>query len=520
MFSTLKYHKIFQHAALALAIAMAALVAVPAAAVAGYKVVDYRVGAHADKTRIVFDLAGQGRYTVARLHDPERLLIEYPQSRGGLRFTRKTINKGLIQRIRTGHGKGRSDYRVVLDLKQPVTYEVFTLAGRKRGTRRLVVDLFPSSGAIPGGKRPTSSRPALPASPVRSEELGNDEEMDIITSMNALKHRRTRSARSVAIRPGLSTRPAGRLSGNEMIRLRREILKLTRRPLDDNKIIVAIDAGHGGVDTGAIGYRGIREKDITLRMAKKLKRQIDSLPNMRAILVRKGDVKIPLAMRPAIAARRNADLFISLHADSYPHSRRVRGATVYVHSRKPSSRLAALIAKSENGEIKLHPKRGGAKKVAYILDRVTRSTNVRVSRKMGAYVLKEMGRVTRLHKRKVQSANYAVLREARIPAILIEMGYVSNPQDARNLRSWKFQNKLARAIAKGVHRFAYRRANQPYWGEQLYAEYHVRKGDTLAKVAKKFGTTVSRLKRLNGMKSLRLRAGQKLKVPLPLRRAA
>jgi N-acetylmuramoyl-L-alanine amidase len=289
---------------------------------AAYQVAQVRVAEHFDKVRLVFDLKGSGHYRLERLHHPERIVLRFMKTQKGLSFRQKRLGMSLVKRIRTGYGRG--GYLVVMDLRQAVHYRLFTLKGKRRGEQRLVLDLFkPTSALARKSKRQTVKSIA------HEKRLVETSRTHINKTHQAQQHRR----------------------------IQKEVLRFTSRPLDDNEIVVAIDAGHGGRDTGAIGPGGVKEKDVTLALARALKRRIDAEPGMRAVLIRDRDVLIPLHKRPKIAKRLNADLFISIHADAFPQDPRVRGGSIYVLNEKgASSALAKTLARSENGSIFLNAK--------------------------------------------------------------------------------------------------------------------------------------------------------------------
>ena len=219
-----------------------------------------------------------------------------------------------------------------------------------------------------------------------------------------------------------------------------------------NQIIVAIDAGHGGEDPGAIGKGGTREKDINLQISKKLKALIDKEKGMKAVLIRDGDYFIPLAARVKKARKIKANIFISIHADAFTR-RSVRGSSIFALSEKgATSAFAKLIANKENesdliGGVSIDDKDPLLAKT--LLD-LSQSATVDDSITLGNHVLKKVKRVNRLHKKHVEQAGFAVLKAPDIPSILIETAFLSNPTEEKNLRSKAFQDKLVKSIFKGI----------------------------------------------------------------------
>lgn len=217
-------------------------------------------------------------------------------------------------------------------------------------------------------------------------------------------------------------------------------------------ITVAIDAGHGGEDPGAIGASGSHEKDITLALAKRLKTKIDAQTNMRAVLIRDGDYFVPLGQRVNKARAVKADLFLSIHADAFikPHA---RGSSVFALSEGGATSVAARwLATKENeadlvGGVNIDVKDLFLKRT--LLD-LSQTATINDSLKLGRAVLKEIGGVNTLHKAHVEQAGFAVLKAPDIPSILIETAFISNPEEERRLNDPAYQDKLADAIVDGL----------------------------------------------------------------------
>lgn len=218
------------------------------------------------------------------------------------------------------------------------------------------------------------------------------------------------------------------------------------------EIIIAIDPGHGGRDPGAIGKNGTREKDVTLAVGKKLKTLINRTPGYRAVLTRDSDRYVILRNRVKKARESEADLFLSLHADSF-RSARVEGASVYALSTTgATSEAARWIAEKENasdliGGISLDDKDD---LIASVLLDLSQTATIQDSLELGSVVLKQMGKVSKLNNAEVQQAGFAVLKAPDMPSILIETAFLSNPKEERKLRSSKHQQKIANAVFAGI----------------------------------------------------------------------
>ena len=233
------------------------------------------------------------------------------------------------------------------------------------------------------------------------------------------------------------------------------------------KIVVAIDAGHGGEDPGARGSSGTKEKDITLAIAKKLQDAINKEPHLQGVLIRDGDYFIPLAKRVAKARKLEADLFVSIHADAFT-KKSVKGSSVFALSeRGASSAFAKFIANKENesdliGGVSIDDKHPV---LAQTLLDLSLSATINDSMKLGRYVLDEMGKVNTLHKKYVEQAGFAVLKAPDIPSILVETAFISNPKEEKNLRSESFQIKLAESVVKGIKTYLKTGANLAFFYE-------------------------------------------------------
>lgn len=291
---------------------------------------------------------------------------------------------------------------------------------------------------------------------------------------------------------------------------------------DDRKIVIAIDAGHGGEDPGASGPNRLREKHIVLQIAKRIKKLFDKSPYFEGVLVRTGDYYIGHRKRTAIARKKQADFFISIHADAF-HDPRANGASVYALSTKgATSEAARYLARTENRADLI----GGASALslddkddvlAGVLLDLSMNETLRSSLDAGGYVLKKMDSVARLHKKKVEQAGFLVLKSPDIPSLLIETGFISNPSEASKLKTSGYQQKMALAIFSGLQSY-YR--DHPPVGTLLASRkgldvvtHVVVRGDTLSEIAEDYGVSLSALLRHNAMSSGSIRVGQKILIP-------
>lgn len=330
--------------------------------------------------------------------------------------------------------------RVVFDLSGPLEHNLFTL----ENPPRVVVDLV---GARKSTALSSEDKQTALLRGIRSA-VRNDKDLRIVMD---LENR---------VRPrSFLLQPDGKAGYRLVVDMYQTQLSSTpvktqreQRHKKKPEITIAIDPGHGGKDPGAIGHKGTREKDVVLALGRKLKKQIDATPGYRAVLTREGDRYIPLRKRVATARKARADLFVSLHADSYK-SPRVQGASVYALSLNgASSEAARLIAHKENasdliGGISLDDKDD---LIASVLLDLSQTATIQDSLELGEKVLKKLGRVCSLNKKSVQQAGFAVLKAPDMPSILIETAFISNPKEERRLKSSKHQHKLAKAIFSGI----------------------------------------------------------------------
>ncbi len=247
-------------------------------------------------------------------------------------------------------------------------------------------------------------------------------------------------------------------------------------------VIVAIDAGHGGRDPGAIGHSGTHEKVITLQIAKRLERQINQQRGMQAVLIRKNDRFMGLRARIQKARDYNADMMISLHANSFTDPR-ARGSSIFALSvGGASSERARMLAKQENGVDLLFGNLDVSfavedRMVKEVLFDLSLTGTIESSLDIGSEILNQVKTVSRVHKKHVQQAGFAVLKAPNIPSVLFETAFISNPREEKKLRSSSHQQKLAKAITRGVNKYFARKAPPGTWLAASNAEHFTHSGD-------------------------------------------
>jgi N-acetylmuramoyl-L-alanine amidase len=417
--------------------------------------------------------------------------------------------------------------RLVFDLSKPHQHKIFTL----ENPYRLVIDLG-------GGAKfkPNVSKVDLASTLVTGLRTGRQKNKDLRL---VFQLRGDVNPKSSILAPN-KIYPHHRLVVDLFEKNQQTIepvitVKTVADKVAHNKrdIIVAIDAGHGGEDPGAVGYRRTKEKVVVLKIAKKLAALLEAEPGYKPYLTRTGDYYIPLRDRTRKARDANADLFISIHADAFKNSN-AHGSSVFVLSeRGASSEEARYLAAKENeadlvGGVSLG---GREDHVAMTLLDLSMTATRGSSLAVGKSILKRMDNISRLHKKQVGEAAFMVLKAPDIPALLIETGFISNPGEAKKLATSSYQNKMAREIFGGLTEYfndeppegsyvAWKKkggssttASSSSSNSTGMTRYTIKRGDTLSGIAAKHRTTVASIRRLNGIKNNSIQVGQRIKLP-------
>lgn len=413
------------------------------------------------------------------------------------------LSQALVQGVRLWAGPDNT--RVVLDLDRPVDHRLFVLhepervvvdlrAARWAGDARRAPPLDGVVGAVRHGRRPNG-------------------DLRIVLDLEE------------AVRPNSFSVLPNEVYGHRLvIDLSRERPAKPVRALvaeDERDVVVAIDAGHGGEDPGAIGRHRTREKDVVLAIARALARMVEAEPGMRPVLIRDGDYYVSLQDRVALARRHRADIFVSIHADAF-RDERARGASVYALSARGASNEAARwLAERENtadliGGVSLDDKDD---LLASVLLDLSQTATISASLQAGRHVLRELDRVAHIRKHEVQQAGFKVLKAPDIPSILVETAYISNPSEERTLADPAAQRRFAAAILAGVRSYFYEIALPGTLVARLARErgpartYVISRGDTLSAIASRFNVSVPRLRAANGLSGDRIRIGEVLTIP-------
>ncbi len=420
-----------------------------------------RVWPAADYTRITLesDSALSARHFLAA--NPPRLVVDLDALELDERLQelvgRIKPDDPFIAALRVAQYQPRV-VRLVLDLKQPVTPEQFALGPVAAYRHRLVFDLRPTEARDPLLELIRErERAAQQAQGALRDALG-----DFISGLN-----KPLTGTAAASAPAAANSAAAAMISNAASKAIAATPPSTHshpahpsaeaQERVDRLIIIALDPGHGGEDPGAIGPSGLREKDVVLQIAFKLRERINSLPNMRAMLTRDADFFVPLHERVRKARRVQADLFVSIHADAF-FTPTARGGSVFALSEGGASSSAARwLADKENAADLVGGVNAGAvvrdAQVLRALIDMSTTAQIKDSLRLGREMLHHMGQVGALHKRGVEQAGFAVLKAPDIPSVLVETAFISNPQEEQLLRDADYQDRLVQALFAGMRNY-------------------------------------------------------------------
>ncbi|MBT3797873.1 MAG: AMIN domain-containing protein [Porticoccaceae bacterium] len=411
-----------------------------------------------------------------------------------------------IESVRLWHSP---DYtRLVIDLSEAAEHQLITL----KNPDRLVIDL------VDVDLKTTLEKLDLSKTPIAAirHAARNKTDLRIVLDLNN------------SVSPKSFTLKANEKYGNRLVvdlygkakSVSKTVDKILERK--NRKIIIAIDAGHGGEDPGALGPKKVLEKTVALQISKKIEKLFDQNTYFEGVLIRTGDYYVGHRKRMAIAHKKGADFFISVHADAFTDLS-VNGASVYALSTKGATSEAARYLASKENRADLI---GGASTLslddkddvlAGVLLDLSMNETLRRSLEAGKYVLNSMGRVIKLHKKRVEQASFLVLKSPDIPSLLVETGYISNPREAGKLSSESHQRKIAQAIFDGLVDYY---TLMPPVGTLLASSdaqqkrtYVIAPGDTLSEIAQRYNTSVSKILRYNNLASSSIRVGQKISIP-------
>ena len=368
-------------------------------------IVGLRYMSSAQKSRLVFDLTAQTQYRVFAMNNPSRLIVDIKNAHLKQSLIQPELTHPLFDRVRAGL-KNDTDLRIVVDLKLTADATNLVFSTNAKDTRHLVIDLF-------------------------------NQDANLVSKNETPKSDQTEGNKK---NPAKSQETA--------------VVNKAVMPKNGGRIIIAVDAGHGGEDPGARGLGGTEEKIITFAIAKKLEALINSQPGMKAVMIRKADYYVGLKDRVRIARAAKANLFVSIHADAVLNAD-IKGASVYTLSTSgATSEAARWLADTENAsdlvDVSLNDKE---EVLASVLLDLTQTATQEASVNVANQVLKNFVNIAELHKDSVQKAGFMVLKSPDIPSVLVETAFISNASEELNLLNVQYQTKMANAIFNGIRSY-------------------------------------------------------------------
>ncbi len=536
-----------------------------------------------DYTRLVFDLSAEIQHSTQQMENPNRVVLDLKGTNDAKILKSKKFADSRVKALRSAVQAG-GDLRVVLDTSANYRTQAFVLPPNGTYGHRLVIDLYDTElmsdetstntqnsnsqhsnaqeaqkaestkALVKTEKSESTKAEANKTAPLQAEahkteleakaEKKADKKADV--AANKAEPEKTEAAKAIieaaANKPVESAKPA-------------PVMTLADEPQGAGRpMIIAIDAGHGGDDPGAIGHRGTREKNVTLAIARKLFARMAAEPGIKPVMTRTGDYFVPLDKRRQIARDRyKADLFLSIHADSFPAGHAF-GASVYAISRKgATSATAARLAESENRADLVGGVSSAGKDdlLKSVLVDLSMDGTMEHSLRVGRNVLGALGSVGRLHRRNVEQAGFVVLKTADMPSILVETGFISTPEEESKLSNLVYQEQLSNAITQGVRRYfasnpmpgTYfaslkkhplradtatarkpmllassanlnrKTANDKTINDGGETSHVIGQGETLSSIAKKYRVSAAKIRHRNGMKSDIVQVGRTLQIP-------
>lgn len=507
-----------------------------------------RTYANTDKTRVVIDTDFNPHYSTALNNDGKSFVIRindvtnYKGAIDNISFDKNSAIKGIVKDL------DGNDVRYIFSLQGSSVPNIFVLKPQGNvNYYRLVID-FPHTST----KSVKSSQKINVISQSMAKKLegtgvgaGGVPPVNVITIKDADNaENELLNSLSTVGSDGIRTMTPSQVQeyqdklkqmakSNDKDNTQEEVVLDTQAPPPPQEVlaqaypfIIAVDAGHGGKDPGAIGKRGVREKNVTLSIALYLAQYIDSNPQFRARLIRSKDVFVDLNKRSQIARAYKADILISIHADSVASGSQARGASVWVLSNNRAQRENNKLLKSTEqsnmllGAGDVISQSDNPYLAATILD-MTSDSSRNAGYALGTEILDNLGAFTKLHKNKPIYASLAVLKSPDIPSLLIETGFLSNQYEEIKLNQPNYQKQIAYRIYKGIEAYYKKYPAQMFKSRQENAKrvgspekiYTVKKGDSLSKIAKAHNVSVKAIKNRNKLMKNTISIGQKLVIP-------
>ncbi|HHL2558678.1 TPA: N-acetylmuramoyl-L-alanine amidase AmiB [Yersinia enterocolitica] len=419
------------------------------------KLTDIKVNNGPTESRVTLSFDGQPVYAFFSLNSPERVVLDVRQSGNLSGLPLEFSGQNLLKRIRSSTPKDAQSTRLVLELTQKAKTRAVT---QQSGNNYTVVMTMSAAASAPVRQtQPVLSQNNTPLSQTNTPSPNAGRLTSQATNTNTASRVTSVNPNSVAKNP-FNNKPTVVVSSESVTTNTSRPIK-TSSAANSSRVVVAIDAGHGGQDPGAIGQNGLKEKNVTIAIARRLEALLNSDPMFKPVLTRNGDYFISVMGRSDVARKQGANVLVSVHADAAPN-RSATGASVWVLSnRRANSEMGNWLEQHEKQSELL----GGAGDVLantasdpYLSQAVLDlqfGHSQRVGYDVATKVLNELQRVGDIHKRRPEHASLGVLRSPDIPSLLVETGFISNSTEERLLGSSAYQEKIAQAIYKGLRSY-------------------------------------------------------------------
>jgi N-acetylmuramoyl-L-alanine amidase len=432
------------------------LLSSPASAFSTVKEIRYSVDF--DHTRIVVDLSRPASYRLVPFTDPERVAINLKRTKLSGDLQSIALSNGIVERVRLNKLSWGS--QIVLDLRETAEWKDFVLDESGGRPDRIVIDVFPRRSA---------------RAPVRTVGEPSGETAA------------TGSAGTASVVQGSNAADTS-----------------TRR------YVVAVDAGHGGMDSGALGKYGIVEKRLVLDISQKIAREIDQHEGYRAVLTRTKDDFLTLPRRTQIAQEKGADIFVSIHMNA-AKNRKARGAEVFfISPAGAADKISNLLSDKNLAESELGLDHGQSDEVLSLILDSNQQAMMHRSSLLAEEIVAALGVGDTPPTRGIKQRSFAVLKTIVMPSVLVEPGFITNSRDAKYLKSERGRNETARAIAEGIISYL-ERYPPPSSRRKEVIVHKVRQGETLWKISRMYGSTVAGIQEANRLnRSSKLYIGQEL----------